>query len=109
MLELLKELDGISKKKHSDAFGKPVSENWPAIWNDYKLRIKNPLCLDQMKAKLENNMYSDIRAFMNDIELIVDNCISYYRQGTTEPDSKNMLHPEEFLKTSRDKVTFHII
>ena len=75
-IKLLKILLSISKLEESFEFLEPVDYikyNIP----DYPKIIKNPRDLGSIKIKLENNEYETIQEFLNDIQLVWDNCHTY--------------------------------
>ena len=72
----------ISKlKEHPDGsiFLFPVD---PIIYPDYHKIITNPIDLETMTDKLENNQYSTENDFKSDMELMIRNCFRYNQPGT---------------------------
>ena len=75
-IKLLKILLSISKLEESFEFLEPVDYikyNIP----DYPKIIKNPRDLGSIKIKLENDEYETVQEFLNDIQLVWDNCHTY--------------------------------
>ena len=74
--KLLKILSSIKKLKEAYEFLEPVDYiqyNIP----DYLEVIKYPRDLGKIQFKLENNSYKTIQEFLNDVQLIWDNCYTY--------------------------------
>ena len=74
--KLLKILSTIIKLEESYEFLEPVDfvkYNIP----DYPEIIKYPKDLGSIKEKLENNGYETIQEFLNDVQLVWDNCHTY--------------------------------
>ncbi|PIL36145.1 hypothetical protein GSI_01805 [Ganoderma sinense ZZ0214-1] len=76
MEKLLSDLKG-----HSSAwpFLEPVNEKDVA---DYYLHITHPMDLGTMEHKLDTNQYRDMDAFLDDLQLIIDNCRQYNPEDT---------------------------
>jgi hypothetical protein len=68
-------------KDHPDSsiFLFPVD---PIVYPDYHDVIKNPIDLETMTEKLENNQYQSENDFKQDMELIFKNCFRYNLPGT---------------------------
>ncbi|KAI0782807.1 hypothetical protein C8Q75DRAFT_786204 [Abortiporus biennis] len=49
---------------------------------DYYDIIKNPICWSAIDRKLDNHEYWDLRDFKNDINLVINNAITYNKPGT---------------------------
>ena len=54
---------------------------------DYYDTIKDPICLNQILAKVKNVEYSSAIAYSDDIELCFSNATSYNQRGTERIDS----------------------
>ncbi|KAI1794092.1 hypothetical protein LXA43DRAFT_997618 [Ganoderma leucocontextum] len=76
MEKLLSDLKG-----HSSAwpFVEPVNEKEVA---DYYLHITHPMDLGTMEHKLDTNQYRDMDEFLDDAQLVVDNCRQYNPEET---------------------------
>ena len=51
----------------------PVKLNIP----DYFMIVKRPMCFNTIKIKLANNAYDNHANFVEDMLLVLDNCILY--------------------------------
>lgn len=72
----------ISKlKDHPDSsiFLFPVD---PVVYPDYHRVITNPIDLETMSDKLENNQYASENDFKSEMELMFRNCFKYNQPGT---------------------------
>ena len=54
--------------------------------SDYPELIKDPMDLGSVKRKLDEEAYANIEEFLDDFELIWDNCKSYNIKGTVKPN-----------------------
>ncbi|AFZ79068.1 hypothetical protein BEWA_019130 [Theileria equi strain WA] len=79
-------LDVVVKKMRGDRYGtlfaSPVLEASdsiisPAIKENYRLVIQNPMDYKTVRTKLENNMYDEPQEFHSDMVLIYENCIKF--------------------------------
>eukprot|EP00571_Detonula_confervacea_P006186 CAMPEP_0172316206 /NCGR_PEP_ID=MMETSP1058-20130122/27507_1 /TAXON_ID=83371 /ORGANISM="Detonula confervacea, Strain CCMP 353" /LENGTH=1200 /DNA_ID=CAMNT_0013030463 /DNA_START=35 /DNA_END=3637 /DNA_ORIENTATION=+ len=78
-------------------FHKPVSD--PAIVQDYKEKISNPMDLSMVSSKLDKNQYSALGDFVQDLRLIAANCLQY----NTSPGGDSFRPVAmEFLTTAED-------
>ncbi|KAG5860308.1 putative histone acetyltransferase [Encephalitozoon hellem] len=64
---------------HAWPFLKPVD---PTEVPDYYKRISNPMDLSTMASKLKGNEYKYIEAFIDDVNLMVNNCLTYNGRDT---------------------------
>jgi len=90
MQRLLSDLQG---HPQAWAFLQPVNG---AEVEDYYDVIKRPMDLSSMEHKLETNQYSSLRGFVDDAQLIFDNCRLYNPEGSVY--AKNATRMEKFLK-----------
>ena len=74
--KLLKLISSIKKLKEAYAFLEPVDYIQYDI-PDYFDVIKYPRDLSKIQYNLENNNYKTIQVFLNDVQLIWDNCYTY--------------------------------
>jgi bromodomain-containing factor 1 len=74
--KLIEKMKNLKKTKHSAAFLRPVD---PVALNipSYPEIIKNPMDLSTMDHKLKTNQYHSVQDFVNDFELIVNNCRTF--------------------------------
>ena len=49
---------------------------------DYYVHIQKPMDFQTMRSQIDNQMYKTLDDFEADIELIVNNCISYNAKDT---------------------------
>ncbi|KAJ6587080.1 hypothetical protein DFH09DRAFT_1142523 [Mycena vulgaris] len=82
-------------KEHSSAwpFVKPVIAEEVA---DYYDVIKEPMDFKTMTEKLEANLYTSVETFLDDAQLVFDNCRRYNPEGSTYVKHANKI--EKFLK-----------
>jgi len=90
MQRLLSDLQG---HPQAWAFLQPV--NGEEV-EDYYDVIKRPMDLSTMEHKLETNQYSSLRGFIDDAQLVFDNCRLYNPEGSVY--AKNATRMERFLK-----------
>lgn len=48
---------------------------------DYLEKVKTPMDLLTIKAKMDRRAYGTAEAFAGDVRLIVDNCKTYWKKG----------------------------
>ncbi|KAJ7188073.1 hypothetical protein C8R46DRAFT_1053576 [Mycena filopes] len=82
-------------KEHSAAWAFLAPVNGEEV-TDYYDFIKEPMDFKTMGEKLEANMYPTVEAFLDDAQLVFDNCRRYNPEGT--PYVKNANKMEKFLK-----------
>lgn len=74
--QLKQHLQNLKKGRHAAAFTKPVDYvalNIPS----YPEIIKNPMDLGKMDRKLKDGQYGSVAHYINDFNLIVDNCMTF--------------------------------
>lgn len=49
---------------------------------DYLDKVKRPMDLGTIKAKMDRNEYADEDEFLADMRLIFDNCFTYWTKGS---------------------------
>lgn len=52
------------------------------LYPDYYMHIKAPICMNQIKKKINRNEYQNMRQFRNDIGLLCNNCRTYNEDGS---------------------------
>jgi hypothetical protein len=67
--------------KRSQEFRLPVDYEFYGLSN-YPLIIKKPMDLSTVKKKLNQDKYSTLKEFSDDIQLIWDNCITFNQEGS---------------------------
>ena len=75
-------------------FNTPVD---PAVCIDYKDIIKNPMDFTKIKQKLKTHTYKNMRQFIEDVELVFDNCRLYNGEASWISEICKKVQ-EEFLK-----------
>lgn len=76
-------LAGIKKTKAGVNFKGPVSQLWPLLWEDYRLKISEPTDIGTMEKRLkgagdpEFPPYPNMGAFKRDLELIYQNSLTF--------------------------------
>lgn len=70
--------------KHNTAwiFYEPVDPEKLNVPDYYDI-IKNPMDLGTIKAKLSSNQYTSMRDFVQDVQLVFDNCILYNGESSS--------------------------
>ena len=70
-------MSGLWKNTNAWVFYEPVDiEKIPGI-QDYFDIIKNPMDFTTIKNNLSNNKYLKMQDFLNDVQLVFDNCFLY--------------------------------
>ncbi|KAA1091148.1 histone acetyltransferase [Puccinia graminis f. sp. tritici] len=84
-----------SLQSHPSAwpFTKPINKDEVT---DYYSVIKQPMDLETIELKLENNRYLSLQQFLDDCKLIFSNCRTYNPDGSNYVKNANRL--EKFLK-----------
>ncbi|KAI4863446.1 putative Bromodomain testis-specific protein [Hypoxylon rubiginosum] len=73
---------------------RPVEDGVP----DYLDKIKKPMDLSTVKAKMDQHEYSDEQEFLSDVRQIFTNCFTYHKHG-----SPMWANCEKFQKTFEEK------
>ncbi|KAI1779633.1 putative Bromodomain testis-specific protein [Hypoxylon cercidicola] len=73
---------------------RPLEDGVP----DYLDKIKSPMDLSTIKAKMDAHEYSNEQEFLSDVRLIFSNCFTYHKQG-----SPMWTNCEKFQKTFEEK------
>ncbi|XP_027198351.2 peregrin-like [Dermatophagoides pteronyssinus] len=76
---LLHLLDKIVEKDVNQFFIEPVNVEDVPDYCDY---IKNPMDLGTMRTKIEQNQYEEFQNFIEDLNLIINNCTFYNEKDT---------------------------
>ncbi|EPR78972.1 Transcription factor [Spraguea lophii 42_110] len=74
LMKIHQELEKVKYKKYNWPFLEPVDIK---LIPNYKKIIKNPTDLQTIKKKIENNEYSDISEYRNDLNLMIKNCFKF--------------------------------
>ncbi|GAB6025856.1 hypothetical protein CHUAL_011834 [Chamberlinius hualienensis] len=83
-------LKSLELKDPQQFFAWPVTDN---IAPGYSSIIAHPMDFSTMRTKTDNNEYSSVSDFMDDIRLLCDNCMTYNRPDTIyHKTAKRMLH-----------------
>ncbi|CAB4384525.1 unnamed protein product [Rhizophagus irregularis] len=100
---LNKLLDSFEKKDAYGFFLEPVDTS---IVTDYSTIISNPMDLGTMRRKVNNNEYTDIDTFKNDLALICNNCKTYNSPETLYYKSAEKLWTfgEKAIERERDSI-----
>ncbi|KAI1084322.1 Bromodomain-containing protein [Whalleya microplaca] len=70
-------LASIKKTKNGGNFRQSVERLWPGLWNDYKLKVPNPVDISLFESKLRENKYADYAAFKADVRLLYENSLTF--------------------------------
>eukprot|EP01047_Picozoa_sp_COSAG01_P032389 COSAG01_NODE_2339_length_7871_cov_114.127123_3_plen_760_part_00 len=98
----------ILKKMMSKAlpgFDRPFKEVWPKRWEDYQLRIREPMDFGTIRRKLKEGAYTTAPDhavhpdFIADMQLVYTNCMDYNEVG-----SEYHRHAEKMLAKFLQKV-----
>ncbi|KAF9483021.1 hypothetical protein BDN70DRAFT_358633 [Pholiota conissans] len=92
-----------------DHFKNPVSKQDVP---DYFEVIKKPMCWSYIDAKLDQHKYWDLQTFRDDVELVIENALSYNTAGTVfhktalriKKEARNVLAELESLKYTHPNV-----
>ncbi|KAK4547990.1 hypothetical protein LTR36_010710 [Oleoguttula mirabilis] len=98
---LLDKMKNLKKTKSSTFFLKavdPVALNIPS----YPEIIKNPMDLGTMDAKLKDDLYPTVQDFVNDFNLIVNNCRTF--NGEQHPVTTSVMSMEAYFKRMLEKL-----
>ncbi|KAJ7496124.1 hypothetical protein B0H11DRAFT_1716448 [Mycena galericulata] len=90
---MTKTLDDLKDHSAAWAFQNPVNGEEVV---DYYDVIKEPMDFKTMTEKLESNQYATVEAFLDDTQLVFDNCRRYNPEGSVYVKNANKL--EKFLK-----------
>jgi ATP-dependent helicase STH1/SNF2 len=58
---------------------------------DYYQIIKNPICMNNIKRKINRKEYQNLRQFRQDVALLCNNCRTYNEDGSTLYKDANMI------------------
>jgi bromodomain-containing factor 1 len=75
--EIRKELARVKKTKNGMNFRQSVEKLWPAIWENYKSMIDNPVDLSLFEAKFRDNKYVTFGDFKADLRLLYENSLKF--------------------------------
>ncbi|KAI0008739.1 Bromodomain-containing protein [Xylariaceae sp. FL0662B] len=70
-------LASIKKTKNGGNFRQSVERLWPGLWNDYKMKVENPVDISLFESKLRENKYADYAAFKADVRLLYENSLTF--------------------------------
>ena len=101
---LIKELKEIFKrlKAHKTAFlFKQSVKDIVAQWPDYAIVISKPIDLTMIDDKLNNSQYNSSNEFKEDIELMLNNCLTY------TPDPNHFVHKAALILNDFFNNNFH--
>ncbi|KAJ2936999.1 hypothetical protein H1R20_g99, partial [Candolleomyces eurysporus] len=72
-------LEKIMQQDKQDLFKNPVNKNEVPDYFEY---ILNPMCWSMIEDRLDKHEYWDVKSFRDDIDLVIDNALSYNPPGT---------------------------
>jgi hypothetical protein len=98
MQECLELLHFFQNHKDAEPFLVPVDWKLYGLF-DYPEVIKHPMDLSTVESKLLSNTYKDVNAFMKDMRLIWDNCMTY-----NVPDSEVYLMADKLKKIFEKRI-----
>ncbi|KAL2134378.1 hypothetical protein VTI74DRAFT_297 [Chaetomium olivicolor] len=72
-------LAGVKKTKAGALFRLPVSQLWPGLWAEYSAKVARPMDISTMEKRLrgDGSPYATIGEFKRDIDLMVQNSVSF--------------------------------
>lgn len=89
--EIRRVLGGIKKTKAGGQFKLSVQVMWPALWESYIERIKNPIDIGSIEHKLRQDDYKTLGAFKNDVRLISENSVTFNGNDHNVTASANLV------------------
>lgn len=70
-------LGNVKKTKNGGNFKKSVQDLWPALWNDYRAKIDNPVDISLMEARLREDKYANYGEFKADLNQLYENAVTF--------------------------------
>ena len=86
--------DGPVTRGLIDPFEKPVPR---AQFPDYYLLIQKPICMDQIKKKIDKEQYQTLKEYREDISLLCNNARTYNEDGSMLWVDANKIEVTSFL------------
>ncbi|KAH8677673.1 hypothetical protein BX600DRAFT_506690 [Xylariales sp. PMI_506] len=81
--EIRGQLARIKKTKNGMNFRASVEKLWPAVWENYKLLITDPVDLSLFEAKFRDGKYTTFGDFKVDLRLLYDNALKFNGPSNT--------------------------
>lgn len=72
-------LNDLQKMDQREFFAWPASD---VIWPGYSARVRSPMDFSTMKKKIEDNSYTCVSEFREDLKLMCDNAMTYHESDT---------------------------
>ncbi|KAL6713151.1 transcriptional regulator [Lecanora helva] len=91
--------DGPVTRGLIDPFEKPVPK---AQFPDYYYLIQKPICMDQIKKKIDKEQYQSVREYRDDIGLLCNNARTYNEDGSTLWVDANKIEAASVAKLRED-------
>ncbi|KAI1091447.1 Bromodomain-containing protein [Rostrohypoxylon terebratum] len=70
-------LAGVKKTKNGLNFRQSVEKLWPALWEDYKAKIENPVDISYFEQKLREEKYANYGELKADLQLLYQNSLAF--------------------------------
>ncbi|KAI1444301.1 Bromodomain-containing protein [Annulohypoxylon stygium] len=70
-------LAGVKKTKNGLNFRQSVEKLWPALWEDYKAKIENPVDISHFEQKLREEKYANYGELKADLQLLYQNSLAF--------------------------------
>ena len=69
--------------EHNEAYDFKTPVDWKGMnLTDYPAIVKHPMDLGTVEKKLNDNKYRTVEEFIDDVQLIWDNCKAYNEAGS---------------------------
>lgn len=73
---------------------------------DYYQFIKNPICMNIIKKKINKKEYQSLKEFWQDIKLLVENCKTYNEDGSLLYQDANLIEVRSLHELHKHDLTF---
>lgn len=70
-------LASLKKTKNGQHFRQSVERLWPTVWNDYKVKVQEPVDLTLFEARLREDKYATYGEFKAKVRLLYSNAASF--------------------------------
>ena len=81
-----KVVEDLVTSKHGRSFEKPVLQSYPDIKEEYLKVVEDPICLEEIESKIDNDRYTNFGEAYKDIIRVFDNAIAYNGRYAEEGD-----------------------
>ncbi|KAI1101416.1 Bromodomain-containing protein [Jackrogersella minutella] len=91
-------LAGVKKTKNGLNFRQSVERLWPMLWEDYKVKIENPVDISLFETKLREDKYADYDAFKADVRLLYQNSLAFNGESNAITMAAGMVRDTIFAR-----------